>query len=92
MNKPEPPGVIIQKFLDQHKMSIEDLASRIPCSPTLVFSIVEEHHEVTWMMARKLAKVIGGTEQYWLDLNKSYQDYQRFLDTNALGHRYDELG
>jgi len=93
MSKVDPPGVAIQDFLKRHGLSAEDLAAEVPCSPLLMNAIVYENHSIFPMMAKKLAGLIENTtEQYWLDLDKSYRDHLEFLDSNGLGHRYDELG
>lgn len=87
-----PPGNTVKRILTVRKMSEAELAALIPCSIDVINAIIYEEHEILPMMAKKLSKVLGCTEAFWLKRDKQFRDQKQFLDSNGLGHRYDELG
>ena len=67
------PGVVLRnEFMEPIKLSAYRLARELHVSPPTVNEIVRERRAVTADMAVRLAKFFNTSEQFWLNLQASY--------------------
>ena len=67
------PGEILrEEFLKPLNLSATSLAKKVRVSVPTVNDIVRERRAVTAEMAVRLARFFGTTEQFWLNLQGSY--------------------
>ena len=81
------PGQILLDLLVEREISTLTLAHKIPCSLSVIYSIILESHEITPTMASKLEKALGISAEFWLVREQQYRSYVRSLEA-----RLDELG
>jgi len=68
-----PPGETIKDSLEYEKMTQKELALRLGMSEKHLVSILSGKSPVTAEVAQKLEKIIGGSAQFWLNTENSYQ-------------------
>lgn len=69
------PGVILKEELEARGLGIEYLASSSPTLPEMVQNIIEEKQPITPEIAQELSSILGISSQFWLNLEKNYQDF-----------------
>lgn len=71
--QPVHPGEILkEEFLAPLGMSVNALAKALCVTPARMNEIVREERGITADTALRLAKYFGGTANFWLDLQSTY--------------------
>lgn len=85
--RPIHPGEVLQEdFLEPLGMSANALANKLGVTPARISEIVREKRGITADTALRLAKYFGGSAQFWLNLQSTYElrvveiDSLQFLD------------
>lgn len=72
INNPFHPGVFLQELLDELDVSAYRLAKDTHMPATRVSQILKYNRGITVDTALRLSAYFGTTEQYWLNLQNSY--------------------
>lgn len=85
--RPIHPGEVLREdFLEPLDMSANALANKLGVTPARINEIIREKRGVTADTALRLAKYFGGSAQFWLNLQSTYElrlvesDNVQFLD------------
>lgn len=68
-----PAGEHIQDWLDQHNMSVAELALRTDISRSILYKIIKGENPITSETAAKLQSVTNVSAEFWLNLESIYQ-------------------
>ncbi len=68
-----PPGETLAEELEVRGMTHEELAARMGCSPQVIDEIVRAERAITPEIASALGKALGGSSQFWTNLEADYQ-------------------
>jgi HTH-type transcriptional regulator/antitoxin HigA len=68
-----PPGDSIREELEEREWSQADLADILGETPAFVNEILSGKRGITPETALGLSEALGGSPQYWLNLEASYQ-------------------
>jgi antitoxin HigA-1 len=83
------PGVILKKyFLDGHELTQREFAERTGLPVSRINDILKGRRGITMDAAIRLGAVLGTTEQFWLNLQASYD---RHCAVEAKGDEYAKL-
>ena len=83
------PGVLLKKyFLDGHELSQREFAERTGLPVSRINDIIKGRRGITMDGAIRLAAVLGTTEQFWLNLQASYD---RHCAIEVKGAEYAKL-
>ncbi len=77
-----PGEVLREDFLEPLSMSANALAIKLGVTPARINEIVREKRGITADTALRLAKYFGGSAQFWLNLQSTYE--LRLIETNDL--------
>ncbi|WP_367110957.1 HigA family addiction module antitoxin [uncultured Psychrobacter sp.] len=81
--RPIHPGEILREdFLEPLDMSANSLANKLGVTPARINEIIREKRGVTADTALRLAKYFGGSAQFWLNLQSTYE--LRLAETDNL--------
>ncbi len=72
INNPFHPGVFLQEVLDDIGITAYRLAKDTNMPGSRVDQILKQNRGITVDTAMRLAAYLGTTEQYWLNLQNSY--------------------
>jgi addiction module HigA family antidote len=72
INNPFHPGVFLQEVLDDLGITAYRLAKDTNMPGSRVDQILKQNRGITVDTAMRLAAYLGTTEQYWLNLQNSY--------------------
>jgi len=72
INNPFHPGVFLQEVLDELGITAYRLAKDTKMPGSRVDQILKQNRGITVDTAMRLAAYLGTTEQYWLNLQNSY--------------------
>ena len=73
--KPIHPGEILrEELLIPFNISPEELAHKIQVSKEQIKWICEERGDITSDLAARLALFFGSTPQFWMNMQKSYEE------------------
>jgi plasmid maintenance system antidote protein VapI len=86
------PGGLIQEWINNRKLTIDEFAKLIPCTPLIILAIILEDHPITDMMAKKLEKITGKSASQWLERDRIYQESVIDPVMRIIISRIDELG
>ena len=85
--RPIHPGEVLREdFLEPLGMSANALANKLGVTPARINEIIREKRGITADTALRLAKYFGGSAQFWLNLQSTYElrlvetDNVQFLD------------
>ncbi len=85
--RPIHPGEVLREdFLEPLDMSANALALKLAVIPARINEIIREKRGITADTALRLAKYFGGSAQFWLNLQSTYElrlaetDDLQFLD------------
>ena len=71
--RPIHPGeILLEEFLKPHKISQTDLAEKSGLKRRLISQIIHEKRNITAQTARRLGKALLTSDQFWLNLQTSY--------------------
>lgn len=68
------PGDTIQETLQEIGMSQAELAERLGRTPKYVIDLLKGNAHITSEIASGLEKILGPSAEFWLNLERSYQD------------------
>lgn len=72
--RPIHPGEVLREdFLGPLDMSANALANHLGVTPARINEIVREKRGITADTALRLAKYFGGSAQFWLNLQSTYE-------------------
>ncbi|MGP4713421.1 MULTISPECIES: HigA family addiction module antitoxin [unclassified Psychrobacter] len=81
--RPIHPGEVLREdFLKPLDMSANALANNLGVTAARINEIIREKRGVTADTALRLAKYFGGSAQFWLNLQSTYE--LRLIETNDL--------
>ncbi len=81
--RPIHPGEVLREdFLEPLDMSANALAIKLGVTPARINEIIREKRGVTADTALRLAKYFGGSAQFWLNLQSTYE--LRLVETDDL--------
>ncbi len=81
--RPIHPGEVLREdFLEPLDMSANALANKLGVTPARINEIVREKRGITADSALRLAKYFGGSAQFWLNLQSTYE--LRLVETDDL--------
>ena len=81
--RPIHPGEVLREdFLEPLDMSANALANKLGVTPARINEIVREKRGITADSALRLAKYFGGSAQFWLNLQSTYE--LRLVETDGL--------
>lgn len=87
--RPIHPGEILRDdYLVPLDISTNSLAHKLGVTPARINEIVREQRGVTADTALRLAKFFGGSAQFWLNLQSTYE--LRLVETDDL-HFLDDI-
>ncbi len=87
--RPIHPGEVLREdFLEPLEMSANALANKLGVTPARINEIIREKRGVTADTALRLAKYFGGSAQFWLNLQSTYE--LRLIETGDI-HFLDEI-
>jgi len=72
INNPFHPGIFLQEVLDDLNITAYRLAKDTHMPNSRVDQILKQKRGITVDTAMRLAAYLGTTEQYWLNLQNSY--------------------
>jgi len=81
-----PDEVLREDFMEPLDMSANALANKLSVIPARINEIIREKRGITADTALRLAKYFGGSAQFWLNLQSTYElrlaetDDLQFLD------------
>ena len=68
-----PPGETLAEELEVRGMTHEALAATMGCSPQVIDEIVRAEIAITPEIASALSKALGGSSQFWTNLEEHYR-------------------
>lgn len=81
--RPIHPGEVLREdFLEPLSMSANALAIKLGVTPARINEIIREKRGITADTALRLAKYFGGSAQFWLNMQSTYE--LRLIETNDL--------
>lgn len=81
MQNPVHSGEILKvEFLEPLSISAEKLAEKLLVTTDEAHALLECRISLTEKMAVKLQKMFGTSSEFWMNLQKSYDDYQLRLE------------
>lgn len=72
-----PPGETIADLLEEKDWTQAQLAEKLEYTSDYVSQLVNGKAFITEEVAVKLAKVLGGTENFWLNREANYRSQQQ---------------
>lgn len=81
--RPIHPGEVLREdYLEPLAMSANALATHLGVTAARINEIIREKRGITADTALRLAKYFGGSAQFWLNLQSTYE--LRLIETNDL--------
>lgn len=74
---PYPGAVLQQEFLDVYEITPENLANETGLKVDAIYRLLKGDRRIDERMAILLAKFLGTTEEFWIDLQRSYDESLR---------------
>ena len=68
-----PPGETLAEEIEVRGMTQEELAARMDCSLQVIDEIVRAERAITPEIASALGKALGGSSQFWINLEEHYR-------------------
>lgn len=68
------PGYYIKEIIDESKLTQEDFAKRLDTTPKNLSLLVRGEQNLSIDMAVKLSRMLGTSTEYWLNLQKKYDE------------------
>jgi len=70
---PLHPGEHLKEFVDDFGLTMNQLAKALHVSPNRVTAIIHGERGITGETALRLARYIGTSPEFWLNLQKHYE-------------------
>jgi HTH-type transcriptional regulator/antitoxin HigA len=69
------PGRILNRELEAREWTPKDLAKIMARSPEAIYGIIDGSRQITLESAISLAQALDTSPEFWLNLEKKYQQY-----------------
>ena len=69
------PGEIIREYMDYRGWTRGDLAEKLGVSVQTAYLLIKHERKINKKYAEKLAMVFGYTVEYWLGLEKAWEEF-----------------
>lgn len=76
------PGEFLLESIEYLDISLQEFAKKIDIPLNLLFLILSCEANITPEIAVKLHKILGTSEQYWLNLQFVYDEYKKLNKEN----------
>lgn len=76
MDRPDwvsPPGHTIISLLEEHELTVEDLASQLGQTNRTTQKLLDGQHAIDAGLAKRLAVVLGASEKFWMAREHDYR-------------------
>ena len=71
--RPVHPGEVLREELEELNMSTSALAAELDVPPNRITEVVKCERSVTADTALRLARYLGTTPEFWMNLQKTYE-------------------
>lgn len=68
------PGYYIKEFVEESHLTREDYAGLMDIAPETLSNLINGDQNISVDIASKLARMLGTSETYWLNLQQSYDE------------------
>lgn len=85
------PGDIIQDYMDYYDISKEKLAYELNCPVAAVEMLLAHQSAIDNYYAERLSRVLGHSEEFWLNLEKVWLDNEKIKKAEALASKNKNL-
>ena len=85
-----PPGETLVEELEVRGMTQQELAVRMDCSPQVIAEIVRAESAITPEIASALSKALGGSSQFWTNLEEHYRMTLEHIRAKAAAEQKSE--
>jgi len=94
MANPAHPGEVIAEILEDLNVSLRQFAKAMEITPSTASRIISGHGSLSPRMAIKLAAVMGGTPESWLNIqiNHSLSQARRLVTVGHLQKLRPQVG
>ena len=83
-----PPGETIAEFIEERNWKQKELAARLDISDKHLNQLIKGKVALTPDMARRLALVLGPTEDFWIKMEAIYREQLRNLESQKIYEQY----
>ena len=86
---PVHPGEILrEEFIKEHNLTITEVAKGLQIARGNLSALVNEHAGIGPELAVKLSVAFGNTGQFWLNLQKNYEQWhtEKKVDRKSIQH------
>ncbi len=73
------PGYYLKEVLEESGLSEKEYALRLETTPQKLSMLLQGENNITEETAEKIAKLLGGTKEYWLRLQREAFDEKKAL-------------
>ncbi len=73
------PGCYLKEMLEESGLSEKEYALRLETTPQKLSMLLQGEDNITEETAEKIAKLLGGTKEYWLRLQREAFDEKKAL-------------
>ncbi len=68
------PGYYIKEIVEESGLTLEDFAKRLDMTPKNLSILIRGEQSLSIDIATKLSRMIGTTVEYWMNLQKAYDE------------------
>lgn len=68
------PGCFIAEVMEELDLSSSEVASRLGYEEKDILEVLNGEKRLTWELAQELPRVLGGTEDYWMNLQWKFDE------------------
>ena len=79
-----PPGETIAEFIKDKNWKQKELAARLDISDKHLNQLIKGKVSLTPDMARRLALVLGPTEDFWIKIESFYREQLRNIESQKI--------
>lgn len=74
------PGYYLKEMIEDRGESEKDYAIKLGITPHKLGTLLQGDDSITEDIAKKIAKLLGGTEEYWLRLQTAFDEKKALLN------------
>lgn len=74
------PGYYLKEMIEESGVSEKEYALRLGITQHKLYSLLQGNDCITEEIAKKIAKLLGGTEEYWLRLQTAFDEKKDLLN------------
>lgn len=78
------PGYYIKELVEESYLTREDYARLMDIAPETLSTLINGDQNLSAGIALKLARMLGTSETYWLNLQQSYDEMKAVFLSNPL--------